>query len=413
MDNKNNFNQEGNQYQLDMYINEIKIPNINIKSLSFREWVFDRLIYLELDLIDTGLLYDTSPLYETCPIKIELTKDEKKIVMDFYVALYETSRLSIDSGSMFALKIIALLRPEFMTDITTKSYVNQTSVNVIENICAEHNVVFKKDIESYDIQTWYQINETDLSMLDHLINKSFVAEEDMPLLFLTKENELKYTSLKTICSKEPKYLLINNETSVLDNGIDPIISTVTKEKQDNTKVKVVYYSININEKNISFLNNIEYGYGTNFTHYDLKDFKSYYMNFKYAPMSKAMYRSKENKGLSNSLTFGVYSGNQHKNYLLAATQNKYISSIFFNNYKQVIVNASLDIQIGDKVNLILPSTKGRIIGQSNVDDINSGEYIIGGILHNLNPNGMYNMVLTLFRNGMNPSENKKINNRLE
>jgi len=409
---KINFNQEGNQYQLDMYINNNKIPNINIKSLSFREWIFDRVVYLETEIIDTGFLYDMSPLYELCPIKLELTRASEKIVMNFHVALYESVRLNNDSGSMFGFKIVALLRPELMTDIQTKAYVNKTSSQVLESICSDKSIEFVKDIDSYDIQTWYQINETDLAMTNHLLNKGFVAEEDLPLLFLTKENKLRYTSLKTLCEKEPKYLLINNDSAVLDNEIDPVISVVKQEKEKNTKIKVMYYNINIQDKNISFLNNVEYGYGTNFTHYDLKNFQTYYMNFKYAPMSDKMFRNKTQKGLSNSITFGIYSGNQHKNYLLAIAQNKYISSIFFNNYKQVIVNSTLDISIGDKVKMLLPSTLQRIQGSDGVDDINSGEYIVGGILHNLNPNGFYNMVLTLFRNGIN-TPRKEINNWLE
>ncbi len=59
------------------------------------------------------------------------------------------------------------------------------------------------------------------------------------------------------------------------------------------------------------------------------------------------------------------------------------------------------MNLGDKIMLELPESYGRSIGENRVDKVNSGEYIIAGILHSLNKNGIYNMVVTLVRNGIN------------
>ena len=47
-------------------------------------------------------------------------------------------------------------------------------------------------------------------------------------------------------------------------------------------------------------------------------------------------------------------------------------------------------------------------GTVGIDEIHSGEYLVGGIYHNIYNGGLYTMVLVLFRNGFNIANDTKI-----
>ena len=98
-----------------------------------------------------------------------------------------------------------------------------------------------------------------------------------------------------------------------------------------------------------------------------------------------------------------YERNSHKNYLIATIQNPYIKTIFFNSYLQIVVNVC-DVNLGDIIDIVIPdSTSQNLNGAKSVDVVNSGKYLVGGIMQDIRKDGYYSMVLTLFRNGVNDS----------
>lgn len=411
-----NHNQEGNQYFLKLFINKIQVPNANIKQLSFREWIFDKIIYLDLEILDNGTFVENSPLYDSCPIRLEysLSPEDPPNVINFELVMFESGRLAIDNGSVHVHKIEAIISSNFFNPINTLAFASMTSLDAIKKIAANSNIEVVSDVDARDTQTWYQINETDYEMMGHVLHRSYVSEEDLPLLYMTRDSKLKYTSLVTLCDAKTKFTAINNPLLVVGSNVDPVLSEMKTKLENETKTKIIYFNTSTHSKNVATLFNCEYGYGTNFTHFDTKDLRQGSINFKYNPLSDRMNRNKNHKSLVNSITYNYTTSNTHDNYLLARTQNLYINSVFFNQYLQVSISPDTSIQIGDKVEMNIPSSETRMAGDADkADKVNSGTYIVGSILHDFNKEGVYNMVLVLFRNGINDSDTPNILMELE
>jgi hypothetical protein len=76
-----------------------------------------------------------------------------------------------------------------------------------------------------------------------------------------------------------------------------------------------------------------------------------------------------------------------------------------------VVNPNFNLNIGDKINMVYIKNVDKYFkGQPSIDEINSGYYIVGNILHNIVPNGTYTMIVTLFRDGLNL--NDRVNEKL-
>ena len=131
----------------------------------------------------------------------------------------------------------------------------------------------------------------------------------------------------------------------------------------------------------------------------------YTLNFPFAPLSTFENKNKNNTGkYVNGIVYNSLSKNVHENYLLAKSQNLYLSQSFFGNYLQIVINPNMNVNVGDKIDLLIYDNLGRLLnGTPNVDAVNSGEYLIGGISHDIKKDGLYSMILTLFRNGVNQS----------
>jgi len=394
-----NYNREGNQFTLKLFINGIQVNTETVQTLNIREWIFDKTLTMDCIFYDNGMFVEVSPLYESCPISLELSiNEEEKIVKEFEMGPFETNRTAADNGVIYSISFVAFLKSNLFKSASNRVFRSKNVSTILKEVMAGESFQLKVEKESNDVQTWYQMNENNFDFINHLMKRSFVNEEDMPLLFMTKDNMV-YTSLKYICEKDVKFYALNNRHEMSNNRVDQTM-------KGDEKIRKIYYNINIASKNIASIQNKDAGYGVMYSNYDYKDFLYKYVNFNYAPMSQYMNRKKGNISVVNSITYNSTSSNTHSNYLLAKTQNIYMENIFFNNYKQINVRPDLTISLGDKIYLEVPDSVGRILNKSGTDKVNSGEYIIGGIMHNLNKGGIYNMVLTLFRNGLNDSDVK-------
>jgi hypothetical protein len=130
------------------------------------------------------------------------------------------------------------------------------------------------------------------------------------------------------------------------------------------------------------------------------------MNFKFAPLTKYANINKNNHNkLTQSITFNTIHKNTHSNYMVANLQNDYIKRVFFNSYLQIIISPNSNLNIGDLIEIVIPdNTTLLTTGTTGVDKVNSGLYLVGGIMHDIQKDGFYSMVVTLFRNGVNSSD---------
>jgi hypothetical protein len=397
----------GQQYDLKLSIHGIQVPTSNVLSSVLREWIFDRIVTLECMIMDTGTFVELSPIYDESPVLIEFSKNNEpdKIQMEFRINATEVERTMADNGGVYIIKFVALQKTnDYFYPIKTKSYKNQTTSDVFLEIANNAGVKFIKEIDAKDNQIWVQSNACDYSFGHHLIKRSFVNSEDRPLFYFNRRNEAVFSSIKTKCSTKSKFIAINNDYAFLDNGNDNVIKEL-KQTLGND-VKILYYKTDITYKDISSIFNKKNGYGINFTYFDLKNFFEYQLSFSFSPLTKYSKQNKNNsKKFVNGLTYNTLSKNCHENYLLAKTQNLMIDQMFFGSYLQMSINPELSLNLGDKISVIVYDNLSRMKnGPVMIDKVNSGEYIVGGISHDIKKDSLYTMNLTLFRGGINSSD---------
>lgn len=403
------FNQEnlGQQYDLKLTINGIQIQTTNIISSVLREWIFDRIVTLECIITDVGTLVEISPLYDESPVVIEFSKnnDLEKVKMEFSINVFEVERTMSDDGMMYVIRFIALQKTnDYFYPIRTRSFRNQTVSEILNQISNNAGVKYIKEVESKDNQIWLQSYCSDYSFGNHLLKRSFVDIEDRPLFYFNRNNEAIFSSIKTKTSKKSKFIAINNDYAFLDNGND---TTLRQFKDSLGKdSETLFYKTDIRTKNISSILNKKNGYGIDFTYFDFRNFFDYKLSFNFGPLSKLALQNKSNAGKSvNGITYNTLSKNCYENYLLAKTQNMLIDHLFFNSYMQISINPNLKLNIGDKITMLIYDNFSRMRnGTPNIDKVNSGEYIVGGISHDIKKDGLYTMNLTLFRGGINTSD---------
>lgn len=399
----------GSQYDLKLHINGIQVPTKNVLSSVLREWIFDHVVTLELTILDSGTFIELSPLFDESPISIEFSKngDVDSIKMDFVLNAWEVERLNVDGGALYGIRLIAFQKTtDYFYPIRTRSFKYQSTTDVLQEICVESDLKFIKEIQSNDNQIWIQSNCCNHVFTHHLMKRSYVTPEDLPIFYFNRKNEAVFSTVKTKANGKSKFIAFNNDMLYMDNGSD----SVMKKFKDTYGIdkEFLFYKTDFKTKNISPLMNKVNGYGIDFTYFDHRNFFEYQLDFVFNPFSKYQHKNKNNAGkFANGWTFNGLSKNVHENYLLGKVQNLYLKETFFGNYLQVAMNPNLKLQVGDKIEMIVYDTLGRVLnGTPSIDITNSGDYLVGGISHDIKKDGLYTMNVTLFRNGVNESNVK-------
>jgi hypothetical protein len=396
----------GSQFNLSLTINNVSVSPVNVNSSVLREWIFDQIVTYECTFMDTGTFVELSPLYDECPVQIEFSKngDLDKVKMDMVINAWEIERVDADDGSLYIIHFIAFQKTtDYFYPIRFRPFSNQGSSDALQFVCQESGIDFVLEDSSNDNQTWIQSNVCNYAFTKHLMTRAFIRPEDLPLFYFNRHNQAVYSSLSYKTNSKPKFLAINNDHAFMDNGNDTTIAKI--KEQIGKDSETLFYRTGITYKNLSPILNKMNGYGIDFTYFDHTNFFDYSLNFPYAPLSKFENKNKNNIGkYTNGITYNSLSKNVHENYLLAKSQNLYLKQSFFGNYLQITINPNMNINIGDKIDVLIYDNLGRLFnGTPNVDAVNSGEYLVGGISHDIKKDGLYSMILTLFRNGTNQS----------
>lgn len=409
MDKKDELDLFGEGFLCKLSINNIRVPVKNIQNISLREWIFDSICTLNITLLDTGTFIELSPLYDESPISLTIAKNDNSemINLDFVLNNFEFERMNVDGGSLYAINLVALLKTnDFFYPQYSRYFDSLSSTEVIKNIATENDMNFKEHIKSNDTQHWYQIALTNYDMIKHIKKRAYIEQEDMPMIFLDRSNTLHYTSIKTMCRQTPKFIAYCDDMMAVDSGNDIATKNKLEKYKETNNRDFLFFRTGFTFKSIASSNNKDMGYGIDMTYFDHENFYRYIMNFKFAPLTKYANINKNNYNkLTQSLTFNTIHKNTHKNYLVANLQNEYIKRVFFNSYLQIIVAPNSNLELGDLIEVVIPdTTTEKITGTPGVDKVNSGLYIVGGIMHDIQKDGFYSLVLTLFRNGVNSSD---------
>lgn len=375
----------GIQFYSKVRINGQLIANNNIDSLTIREWTLGFLPKLELTIYDAGALLESVNLRENDEIDVTLAKHfevENQLNMVFLLNDYSVS--VIGDNRMFQINISGFLKVEDMFIEKTRSFNSSTSVDILRRIASESELGFRnpRNIISADKMNWIQSSKSNYEFIKHVLKRSNVYN-DVLFFYADHKNEFVVTSLnKEIDKKEERIAKFN--VSETETKTDP---------RDNT---VYYNAYDILNKN-GYVNKT-IGYGSSVDYYNTKENKC----IKYDRFKKMGEMSFVDDKYKGNTVYGVQGGIYNnlnlygEKYYESFIRNSFLIKNFFAFSVVIQINSEENINLFDKINLVMPS---NITEEFN--EIYSGSYLVGGIIHNIQSGGIYKKMLSLHKNGMN------------
>lgn len=399
----------GLQYYCKCELNGVTIFPQNIINLNFSEWVFDILPRLDMSFIDNGKFFDKYPIQENDIIKIEISKNqanENTVVIEFNVVDYAVQPADQGQSKNCVIDLTGVLKHKDMFyPIKSRCFSNKTSDQVFAQMATECGLKPELRIKCSDSMKWLQVTVSNFGMFDYVLDRSFKTTDDVNFVYTDRRSNCVYTSLNTVLNNPVKFKLSHNPGKVMD--VDGVFDSA-KDKRNRENGEIYFASYNF--VNFSSSTNKQSSYGVDNSYWDLTNKKSIHLSKDSHPLTTFSYKEKQNIGkLVDADVIAYASDNQHKNHSLALTQNRFYKESFFSSCLYVFINATDQINLFDKVSIIIPS----LDGSADVNEVHSGDYIIGGIYHQIGKNSIYKMMIALFRGGMNKSsEMKKSDYRL-
>jgi len=383
----------GVQYYLELTIKDTKYNPVNIKSLVIRSFIFNILPTIEITLIDDGYLSEISPLEDGEDIDVVIAKSEDDpnpmsltfSLFDYTIGILGDNRKSI-------INLTGILKVKDMFTTKNKCYSKQNSSSVLKSIASDAGLVFSNPhkLVPSDNMTWYNNSLSNFDYIKHVLRRAFIPDDVMFFYADTKKNFV-FTSLKSEIGKKnvkkAKFDVRKYESNVKDDN-DP----------DDT-VWFTSYSI----VNSSGYFNKKTGYGFEYSYYDLENIidKSYRNISKITELS---FRNKDlvgkDKAVDKRYNVDYIEANLYGvEYFESPMRNRFLKNNFFANSLVLNVNALSQINLMDTIDVDIPSLFKE--GESN--EVQSGEYLVCGVQHEVSSGGIYKKKLALGRNGMNKS----------
>ena len=396
-------------------INDVDVPSASVIDIILREWIFDPIVRLELMISDNGRFIDMFPLQDNDKIKIELNHfifEEAPIKAQFKMQDYEILNSAPGKSQQALLKITALLDNNFLTyPIHNRSFSNMNSREVFESIFNETKSnsktaglrKFESRIDPKDDMNWLQINQNNLQFIKYVLDRSYTNDNDTPFLYTNRSGTMVYTSLRTELKKknqEIPRMIYNIEASMLNSknySQSDLEELLEEEKENEGNNQLFFY--NWRYKNFSGGQNKMNSYGRQLSYYDLTDGLVQNITTDDHELSIHSLKEKDSIGkITRRDNYGILDvDNVHLNYMLAQTQNKYLKDNFFSSYFLAYTRPSNNLKLFDRVSVevdsLLPIESAR-------DEVHSGQYIVGGIIHQASKDSIYNNIVILFRNGL-------------
>lgn len=385
-----------NKFYIRISINGVEINSARIKLLAIREWIYEKTPRLEFQFEDAGKFYNIFPLEDHAEIKITIANSKHDVNYVDAIFRLQDYYFDVSTGNrkVYTYGMTGLLESkDFYIESKTRSFSNSNSSEVIDLIASESG--FKSDIrkKSADKMTWYQINMTNQHMVDHLMGRSYVQENDCMFAYSDVQSNFVYTSLKTEITKKPKFKI-----KYYPDDLD-----ASKDKNpDDKALKFKSFIM----KSFSGTFNKSSSYQTSLEYYDQTDKQSITVSDDSHELTSHSLKNKTNAGkLVKNFTFGMATKNMHTNYHKGMLLNFYQRYNYFPMYAEItcemknqpdyFLNDAKAISLFDVVDVEFVSEV------SDKNSIYSGKYIIANITHQVNQKGIYMITLMIFRNGVN------------
>jgi len=383
------------------------VQNVAVANITIREWVFDTLPRIEIDLSDNGRFTDQIPLEDNDEIEIEINNfasEEPPIKSTFILQDWEFKNSGPGKSQQTLITLTGLLKTTDMTfPIKRRIFASRNSQEVFETIAGEAGLDFESKVTPKDEMNWIQMESSNHDFLRHVLYRSYVGDNDTPFLYTDRKGKMTYTSLRKELGKEQeiKRFVFNIQSAVLNSQTKNEEETEELLEEEREQEGNIFYFFNWKFKNMAGTFNKTNSYGRSFNYYDLSDDIHREITTDDHPLSMHSLKDKANvetPTIVHSDNYGIQdNSNVHENYHLAFTQNKYLRDNFFSSYLMIYTRPNDNIKLFDLVNIEVPSL---LPIETNVDEVHSGRYIVGGIIHNVAKQSIYNTILILFRNGM-------------
>lgn len=365
-------------------IDNHKLIPKNIINCSIREWIFDILPRLEISLFDDGYLTEVFPIKDDSVLKISFgvnPDDENITLIEFDIVDKVVDNIENNKSQIISLTGI-LRTKECFFPIKTRSFKKQTSIQVLEKIGKEIglNVDKNLNLSSQDLMTWLQVGCSNFEFIKHVLERSYISN-DIILAYADIYSNFNLNSFRNALngtSHLAKYSVANFNNYVFNDDIE--------------KNTIWYKSFNVVNYTNTF--NRIFGYGMKGTYYDFDKLNNIEVKNNSYPLTQESYNSNSGKFVSND-QFPIYTNNVYKDYFKSEIQNKYLKGFF--NYSVLLdINAIKKVKLFDVVNLVVES-----LMNNEKDEVLSGEYIVGGVIHSFGASSLYRKQISLHRNGYN------------
>lgn len=396
-------------YIVKLSIKGVEVPASSIVNITVREWITDLLPRIELQLSDNSRLTEQFPLEDNDEIKIELNHfifEDPPIKSTFLLQDYEILNSAPGKSQQTMIRLSGLLKTtDLLYPIRNRVFSGKNSSEIFTTISTEAGFEnFEARISPKDEMNWLQLNQNNYQFIKHVLKRAYVNNDDVPFLYSSRNGKLIYTSLKTEILKSVKEIprmVFNIESAMLNSKTyteEELEDKLEDEKEAEGEGVVFFY--NWKYKNMAGGVNKTNSYGREFSYYDLTDTLMQQIKTDVHPLSTHSLKEKDKIGLiSKYNNYGMLDkSNTHEHFILATEQNKYLMENFFSSYLLVYTRPTNTLNLFDRVNVEVPSS---LPIEGNTDEVHSGEYIIGGIIHQASKDSIYNNIMVLFRNGLN------------
>lgn len=378
----------GQQYYCRLKIKGHEIASSNIISLTIKEWVVSVLPKLEVIVADLGNIIETITLEDSDDIEVILAKDsssEDRLSMVFSFSDYS---INIQNDNrMQIVNIVGYLKCENMFQLQNRGFAKVTSTDIFSKIARECglNFINPYNITTNDRMNWYQLNKTNFEFLKHVLKRSYIYD-DVGFLYADHTNSLIFTSL-------------NREIDKKDNIVAKFDVEKTEFKGDTNDSNIYFNSYDVINMS-GYFNKIN-NYGVTVQYYDMeKPVSLQYSKFK-KMTDNSFINKKYNGKLAYNLNWGQYNNLNlySEKYYESLVRNDFLIANFFGYSVMLQINANENVSLFDKINVVIPS---MLSGESN--EVLSGMYLVGGIIHNITNGNIYRKMISLHRNGNNSSQ---------
>lgn len=364
----------------------VQVPMNNIQVCVVREWIFDIVPRLEVVFSDIFNITESVKLQQYDEIELSMKYDvdtKPNVNLKFIILTIEVST----TGSGIPVKIVQFTgvgaSKSFFYDMKSRSFGQSNSSNVVNTVFSNNNLINNtKDFKTNDTMNWMQCSVSDFEFLKHIKNRSYKSEEDSLFIYVDRKGLGNYVSLKDKANIKSK---VNFK----------YVTTLLPEKE---KIGEVSYN-NFLYKNFMGISALSEGFADSVIQVG-KDGGMEQTNFfdvskklNFISDNPYVYRT-EKKFVRNSLQ-PRNTGNTYEQYFINKERKKLVERMFFSTMAVVSGLPHSSVNLMDVVNLEVPVAK---TGANDISEKYSGDYLVGGMIHQLVGTNMYQCSYALFRN---------------